>query len=277
KAIDRKNRLNAATDRVIDLMEQIALVAVGLPVPTPEELGAYGPEDPLYAERKAEYFSEAADLVMKEAEKGLFVGPVGTEFEIQNITHSLAGLPDVIKENNRQAWTALGTTGFMRGSMDSTTEALAKIVYPMVEARATNIQQVLARQLEFGVNLNLRLKGINATAYVKFQQAESAFQQAEAEAFLTEMQAHEIGKRLAGKAYARRFADTLDLSDEEDVHAPPWADGWAVESPPDPQPPPPSPASGAGTLVAAADAVRWGIRYDRQARGYISLSGKETP
>ncbi|WP_295818001.1 hypothetical protein [uncultured Deinococcus sp.] len=262
RSLDRKGRLIENTDRVIDLMRQIALVGVELPMPTPQDVGLASADDPRYAEMKREFAEQAADMILGLAPQGLFVGPQGTKFTINNVTHSLAGLPEVLKENNRRAFTALGTTAFMRGHLDSTTEALAKVVYPMMEARATNLQAVVARQLEFGLNLHLRLRGINATAYVKFQQAESAFKQAEAEAYLTRMKAHEIGKKVAGPAYGRRFADDLDLSDDEDQHAPPWAATWGQETSPAP-----SPGTAPVDATRAAPA-RLAMHFDRQSRRY---------
>lgn len=277
RSLDRKNRLIENTDRVIDLMRQIALVGVELPMPTPADVGLTSADDPRYQEFKAAYAEAAADMILGLAPKGLFVGPAGTKFNVTNVTHSLAGLNDIIEENNRRVWTALGTNSFLRGQMKNTTEALAKVVYPMIEARATNMQAVIARQIEFGVNLHLRLRGINATAWVKFQQAESAFAQAEAEAYLTRMNAHQIGKNIAGKAYARRFADDLDLSDDEDQHSPPWAEGWTDGSaPPDP-PPGTDPAAPPSQQDAATRRVQLAIHYDRRARTYQRDPETEAP
>lgn len=262
KALDRKNRLTEDVDRVIDLMRQIALVGVELPMPTPQELGLDDYTDPRYQEYKNEYANQAADMILELAPKGLFVGPQGTKFNINNVTHSLAGLPEVEDANNRRVWSGLGTLSFLRGQMNSTTEALAKVVYPMIEARATNIQQVVSRQIEFGINLHLRLRGINAHAYVKFRQAESAFKGVEASAYLTRMQAHEIGKRIAGKAYARRFADELDLADDEDSHAPQWADGWQADGHDSQSRDEPSAVVG-----------RLQVQYDRRAQCYVTQIG----
>lgn len=265
KALDRKNRLTENVDRVIDLMRQIALVGVELPIPSPQDLGLDDAKDPRYQDLKAEYAEQAADMILGLADKGLFVGPEGTKFTINNISHSLAGLQDIVGENNRRVWSGLSTVGFLRGHMDSTTEALAKVVYPMIEARATNIQAVLARQLEFGLNLHLRLRGIRAVAYVKFQQADSAFAQAEAESYKTRMEAHQIGKSIAGKAYARRFADELDLADDEDEHAPAWADAWGSGG----APAAPSTLGTAGAAPPDPNAqVTARLTYDPRARRY---------
>ncbi|WP_019584685.1 hypothetical protein [Deinococcus apachensis] len=262
RALDRKGRLIENTDRVIELMRQIALVGVELPMPTPQDFGLSSADDPRYAEYKRQYAEDAADMILGLAPKGLFVGPQGTKFTINNVTHSLGGIPDITQENNRRAWTGLHTTAFLRGHLDSTTEALAKVVYPMIEARATNIQAVIARQLEFGLNLHLRLRGIPAVAYVKFQQAESAFKQAEAEAYLTRMQAHKLGKEIAGAAYARRFADDLELSDDEDQHAPPWARDWGGAG---------EDAQASPGTAPQADQVRLTLAYHRRERAYHAV------
>lgn len=259
-ALDRKKRLTDNVDRVIDLMRQIALVGVELPIPSPQDLGLDSASDTRYQELKADYAEQAADMILGLADKGLFVGPEGTKFTINNISHSLTGLQDIVGENNRRVWSGLSTVGFLRGHMDSTTEALAKVVYPMIEARATNIQAVLARQLEFGLNLHLRLRGIRAVAYVKFAQADSAFAQAEAESYKTRMEAHQIGKSIAGKAYARRFADELDLADDEDEHAPPWAATWTGGGE-TPTAPPAAPPPAAQVTARSA--------YDPRARRYV--------
>lgn len=273
EALDRKRRLTDVTDRVIDLMQEIAFVAAEIPMPTPQDLGVQSASDPLYEQRKRQWFETAISLIVDRARRGVVVGPTGTKFSVTNVTHSLNGIPDVTKDNNRRAWSALGTTSFLRGQMDGATEALARVVYPMIEARATNIQAVLARQVEFGLNLHLRLKGIPATVYVRFGAAQSGFALTDAQTEKTRMETTEIGKRVFGKAYARRAANLFDLDDTEDTQAPPWAETWAAGSP--------GAAPGGQTLNPATQTahgeklLRLVFTYDRQNRTYHQTGGHD--
>ncbi|UQN10377.1 hypothetical protein [Deinococcus sp. QL22] len=273
ESLERKRRLTAATDRVIDLMRQVAVVAAEIPMPTPKDLGVASESDPLFEQRKQQWFETALSLIIDRAETGLFVGPSGTKFSVTNVTHSLQGIPDVTKENSRRVFSALGTTSFLRGQMDGATEALARVVYPMVEARATNIQAVIARQIEFGLNLHLRLKGIPATVYVRFGAAQSGFASVDAETEQTRMKTVEIGKKVFGRAFARRAADTFDLGDAEDAQAPPWAERWDEGAN---GPVPEASTLNPATRTAHGEPLtRMAFAYDRRTRTYHQTGLKE--
>lgn len=271
EALDRKRRLTDVTDRVINLMQEIAFVAAEIPMPTPQDLGVSSPADPQYEERKRLWFETAIEMIVDRAQQGVVVGPTGTKFDVVNVTHSLNGIPEVTKENNRRAWSALGSTSFLRGQMDGATEALARVVYPMVEARATNIQAVIARQMEFGLNLHLRLKGIPAQVYLRFGAAQSGFALTDAQTEKTRMETVVMGKNVFGKAFARRAANTFDLDDAEDQQAPPWANGWdsggasAANAPPGLSP--------VALTAHGEPIVREAFAYDRRTRSYVR--GKE--
>lgn len=270
EALDRKRRLTDVTDRVIDLMQEIAFVAAEIPMPTPQDLGVTSHTDPLYEQRKRLWFETAIGLIVDRAKRGVVVGPTGTKFSVTNVTHSLNGIPEVMQENNRRAWSALGSTSFMRGQMDGATEALARVVYPMIEARATNIQAVLARQVEFGLNLHLRLRGIPATVYVRFGAAQSGFALTDAQTEKARMETAEIGKRVFGKAYARRAANTFDLADNEDTQAPAWAEGWDGASP---QAPPSGGGLNPTTQTAHGEPlIRAAFVYEKRSRTYRPVS-----
>ncbi|WP_309571228.1 hypothetical protein [Deinococcus sp.] len=258
EAAERKVRLSEGVDRVVDMMRVLAFVSATFPEPTPEELGLTSKADPQYGTLTAEYFAQAAALVYDNAPKGLMVGPSGSEFKVTNVTQSLAGLPELLLENNRRLWTATRTLPMMRGHMDSTTEALAKVVYPMIEAEAGNIQMVLARQLEHGLNLHLRLRGIPAQVWVRFQQAESAFALAQAQTEYARMQTDEVGKRVFGNAWWPKAAQRWDIAKEDVDQAPDW---WLGDTP--------VPAN--IPLLNGDTAARSVITYDRQARRYREI------
>jgi hypothetical protein len=255
EAAERKQKLSGHVDRVIEMMRVLAFVTATFPEPTPEQLGLATRQDPRYADLCAQYFREAAELMYDAAPRGLFVGPSGAEVSVTNLTTSLAGVPDLLKENNRRLWTATRTLPFLRGSMDSTTEALAKVAFPMVEAEAGNIQMVLARQLEHGLNLHLRLKGIPAQLFVRFEQADSAFAQAHAETEYTRMQTDALGKQVFGGAWWPKAAQRWDVEATDDAQAPDW---WRGQ-PAAPQNIP---------LLNGDTAARSVLTYDRQARQY---------
>ena len=264
EAAERKTRLSASVDRVVDMMKVAAFVSATFKLPTAREVGLVTDTDPRYPARVQAYMQQAAKLIYDNAPKGIFVGPDGTNVSVTNLAQSLAGVPEIIKENNRRLWTATRTLPFLRGSMDSTTEALAKVAYPMVEAEAGNIQMVLARQIEFGLNLHLRLKGIPVQVFVRFEQASSAFALANAQTEKTRMETDEIGKRVFGDGWWVRASQRWDISATDHEQAPEW---WKT----------PGGVSVPSNIPLFNDtAASSTITYDRQARRYRQVGEVRT-
>lgn len=259
ESAERKVRLSEGVDRVVEMMRVLAFVSATFPEPTPEQLGLSSRQDPAFETLTAAYYEQAAALVYDNAPRGLFVGPSGSEVKVTNLTQSLSGLPDLLLENNRRLWTSTRTLPFLRGHLDGATEALARVAYPMVEAEAANIQMILARQLEHGLNLHLRLKGIPAQVWVRFQQAESAFALDQAKTEYTRMQTDKLGKGVFGPGWWPKAAQRWDIAPDDAKQAPEW---WLGQMP----------APSNLVLMDGDTAARSALTYDRQARRYrVSL------
>jgi hypothetical protein len=223
EAIDRKQKLLKAEMRVINAMSMIALVTATLPPPPePEALGFDGESDVRYTAWLGTWAKEAADLISQGADKGLYLAQAGTEIKLTSIAKSGEGMGELTISNNRRVWTALRTLPMMRGWMDSTTEALAKVVYPILEADAGSIQLVLSRMLSYGINLHLRLMGIAAVAYVHFDQPDSPFAITHAQMELARAQTDEILKRVFGEAWAIHAMRRHNVRADDPAQAPEW-------------------------------------------------------
>ncbi len=238
-ALERKTQLLQAEQRVINLMSRAALVKASIEQPTPESLGCRDIQDPNYAAATALYYNTVADLIMAATENGLYVAPQGVDIQLTNISKAGEGAHDIVQGNDRRVWTGLRTLGFMRGHMEHTTEALAKVVYPILEAEAQNIALVVAQQLEFGINLHLRLRGIPAVARVHFEQAPSAFAVDHATAAKLKAEKTEILKRVFGVGWKSHAEREWGVSVEDYLVD---SNGWSVDStgqlaaPPEPPP-----------------------------------------
>lgn len=234
-ALERKRQLLAAEQRVINLMARSALVQAKVPIPKPEEVGCTSADDPAYPDAVAEYFKDVADTIVSSSESGVYIGPDKTDITVVPLNQTAAGAPEVTRGNQKRVWGGLKTLPFMRGEMDSTTQALAQVTVPILHAQAVSIQQVIARQLEFGMNLHLALSGIPAQAWVKFTPPKSPFLLEEATAFLKRAEAHAKLAALFGPAWAQAAMREFDIEDGDAARAPDW---WQPSTAPAPPPDP---------------------------------------
>ena len=225
-ALDRKRQLSDSEQRVINLMARSALITASAPVPTPQQVGCRDENDPNYPAAVSAHFSRIADLITAGSANGLYLAPrfgdQPIEIEATPITQSVAGLSDITNSNQLRVWNALRTLPFLRGKMDSTTQALAQVVIPLVHAHAIHGQSVHAAVIAYGANLNLRLQGIPATAELKFAPPRSPYQLDEATALLRRSEAHTKLAALFGPAWAQAAMREFDVVDGDAARAPDW-------------------------------------------------------
>lgn len=171
-ALERKGRIDLGTERIIKLMGKGALVSVTIPKPTPQELGIETVDDPLYEEALGDYMREVADLVVQGQEEQLYFAYETESGKPDIKVHAYAGSANGLREleigNQLRVWSGVASTPFLRGYVESTTEALAKTMWLILAAHAVNVQPLLKAQVEFGLNLNLRLQGIAASVALTF-------------------------------------------------------------------------------------------------------------
>ncbi|MVN88278.1 hypothetical protein GO986_16150 [Deinococcus sp. HMF7620] len=231
-ALDRKRQLLGAEQRVINLMARSALVRATAPIPPPQDLGCTSVNDPGYDEAVSAYFSDLADVIVSGSANGVYVGPDKTDLQVVPINQTASGAPEITKGNQKRVWGALRTLPFLRGEMDSTTQALAQVTLPIVHAQAVAIQQTVARQLQFGMNLHLALRGIPAQAWVRFTPPASPFALDEARAALFKAQTDEALVRVFGPAWAAQAMRRWDVVTEDADRAPDWWNPGAGPTPP---------------------------------------------
>lgn len=201
--LERKARITLGTDKVINLMGEAAFLTMKVPRPTVQHLGVSSEQDPNYGPRLAAYYKANVDLALSARDRGIMVTEQGVESSAVPLTQGASGLADLELSNNLRVWGGLMTLPFMRGKMDSTTQALAQVVYPIQLAHAVNMQKVVQHGIEFGLNLNLRLAGIPATVELEFQQPENPFKKDRAQADLWQAQTDQIYFQLYGMEYVR--------------------------------------------------------------------------
>lgn len=185
-ATDQHHHLATSLKRVVGIMARAVLLQAEVPPLNKAELEREYQEDLTpeeFFEEEALYYQEMADLIVDRAEQGVLVVPEGVKLTTTALAKAAEGYPEVFKLVERMKFTGLRTTGFLRGAVDTTTEALAKVQYPMVEAEAWNHARVVAIQSAFGISLHMRLMGIPVQAKVEFGQAPSAFAESEAKTF----------------------------------------------------------------------------------------------
>ena len=227
-SLDRKRQLLGAEQRVINLMARSALVKATIPTPKPRELGLVSEQDPRYADAVTAFFDTVVDSIVSSSESGVYVAPDKTDITVIGINQTATGANEITKANQKRVWNSLRTLPFMRGEMDSTTQALAQVTLPILHAQVISLQQTLKRQLEFGLNLHLSLRGIPAQAFVNFTKPASPFLLDEARAELARAQTDTALATLFGPAWAAQAMRRWDIAEGDAARAPAW---WKPGSP----------------------------------------------
>ncbi len=235
-SLSRKRQLLDAEQRVINLMARSALIQAKIKTPSAQALGVQSEKDPRYAEAVQAFYSTAANLIMSASENGLYLGTENVEMQVIPVAQTAAGAADITRANQHRVWNGLGSQPYLRGEMDSTTQALAQVTVPMLYAQAVMVQGGIASALEFGFNLHLRLLGIPATAYVKFEAPKSPFLLDEAAGMLNRAKAHEILAQLFGPAWAQSAMRDWDIAEGDAARAPDWWKPGADTTDPAPDP-----------------------------------------
>jgi len=227
--IQRKAALTVGIDKVINLLSQGAFLQLQVPKPTLAELNVESENDPAYWEALATYYNAYVDLAVSSREAGVMVTEDGVEGKALPLTGNVSGLAELKNLNSLSVWSAVLTLPFMRGKMDSTTQALAQVVYPILLAHAINMQTVVKRVIEFGLNLHLQLCGIAASVELDFLAAPNPFQESEAKAALLNAQTDAIYIAQLGDEYVQKVATRMGV-DPAKVQA------WRKANPPAPPP-----------------------------------------
>lgn len=215
ESLDRKhNSLLAAETRILNLMKRGAFLLAGVPEPKPEELGlqAGTPSNSSeYASRLLEFYSQVADLMLSGQENGFYLHPSDVEASLTPLAKAADGMPELHAGNYRRVFGGIRSLGMLRGLHDATTETLARVIYPILEAEARNIQAVLKTQLEFGINLHLRLVGIPAVCWVHFDEPKSPFALEYAKTEKEKAETDKVLKELFGQAWTPHMSRRWDV------------------------------------------------------------------
>lgn len=205
--IERQAAITLGIDKVIRLIAQGVFLEVGVPKPTLRELGVTSEDDPGYAEALADHYMAYLDTVTQARDLGVAAVEDGASIKSVPLTGNVTGLSSLEEMNALKVWSGLLTLPFMRGKMDSTTQALAQVVYPIQLAHAANLRQTATRGLTFALNLNLRLAGIPALASLAYQEPPNPFRKDHADAALAQAQVDEKYTALYGDSYLEWAAE----------------------------------------------------------------------
>lgn len=235
--LERKANITLGIDKVIRLLAQGAFLKIGIPEITPSMLGFQSDTDPDFIAARAEAYRAYVEVAASARDLGIGAFENGTEMDAIPLTGNVGGLSDLEEMNSLKVWSGLLTLPFMRGRMDSTTQALAQVVYPILMTHAMGVRQPVVRSIEFGLNLHLRLAGIAARATLAFQEPSNPFIEAHAKAANLQAQTDEKYLSLYGEEYLRYMAVRDGFDPDKAVKA--WQ---AARSGPQPTPtttPPP--------------------------------------
>jgi len=198
-ALDRKGKMLEGIDRLIYLLGIAGIVHAKVHIPPPDQLGYESELDPAYLDQVTSKLRKVADLLSEGEREGVIVTPEGTEVDIVSPARDISGAYPAWLDNEHRVWSGSRTLPFMRGRSESLSETWAKVAYPIILAEAKNIQSVVKRQMEFGLNLHLRLAGIPAKVALEFKEPQSPFIESNARARRTEAEADKILLEILGE------------------------------------------------------------------------------
>ncbi|SMB89183.1 hypothetical protein [Deinococcus hopiensis] len=242
RELERKANITLGIDKVIRLLAQGVFLTVGIPTKSPQDLNFEDENDPGYAEALAAHYEAYVQMAATARDLGIGAFEDGTEMKAVPLTGNVGGLSDLEEMNALKVWSGLLTLPFMRGKMDSTTQALAQVVYPILLAHAMGLRQAVTRTIEFGLNLHLRLAGVPARAILAFQEPPNPFRKDHAAAALSQVEVDERYTALYGEEYVRWAAERDGFDADKVVAA--WKKRQAQPALPPPQPNPNPPQGG---------------------------------
>lgn len=214
--LERQAAITLGIDKIIRLIGQGVFLEVGVPPPEPRDLGFNTKDDLGYDDALADYYAAYLETVTSARDLGVAAIEDGAHIKSVPLTGNVGGLSALEEMNALKVWSGLLTLPFMRGKMDSTTQALAQIVYPILLAHAANMRQTATRSIEFGLNLHLRLCGVPARASLAFTDPPNPFSKDHAEAQKMQAETDKIYADLYGDPYIR-WASERDGFDARQV------------------------------------------------------------
>lgn len=225
-ALTRKAGMLSNIDRMLKVLGLTGIVHAGVPIPKPEDLGYNSEEDPNYQTHVVNQLSQVRDLLFQGEEQGILVTPLGTEVNVLSPARDIAAAMTGWIDNEHRVWSGARTMPFMRGRSESLSETWAKVAYPIIMAEAKNLQNIVKNQIEFGLNLHLRLRGYNAVASIEFLTAESPFREVDARASKVEAERDKIYAELFGPMWLEKRSEEIGLED--------WTPDMIITPPPVP-------------------------------------------
>lgn len=234
-ALDRKYKMLGSLDRMLKILGLAGIVHASVPLSKPEDLGYDSEADPAYQDYVEQYMRDIAEQLYAGEEEGVFATPQGVEINVISASRDISGAMTAWVDNEHRVWSGARTLPFMRGRSESLSETWAKVAFPILLAEAKNIQLVLKSQIEFGLNLHLRLRGYRAKAEILFEKPESPFRESDARTGLLEAQRDQILAALYGEEYldSRRISYGLTGAPRRPRETPP-------QNPPAPSQPAPT-------------------------------------
>ena len=211
-ALDRKYKMLGSLDRMLKILGLAGIVHASVPLSKPEDLGYDSEADPAYQDYVEQYMRDIAEQLYAGEEEGVFATPQGVEINVISASRDISGAMTAWVDNEHRVWSGARTLPFMRGRSESLSETWAKVAFPILLAEAKNIQLVLKSQIEFGLNLHLRLRGYRSKAEILFEKPESPFRESDARTGLLEAQRDQILTALYGQEYLDSRRITYGLS-----------------------------------------------------------------
>ena len=227
--LERKFTLIQGTDKIIGMIADGPFLEMGVPPPTPEDLGVDSSQDPEYGSRRTAWFTAHLELATQARSRGVMVVPSGVTSRTVPLTGSVNGISDLHVMNNMRLWSGLMTLPFLREKTEGTTQALAEVMYPLILSHAQNLQIIARSVIEFEMNLHLRLADVPASEELAFIPPPSPFRESHAKAKHLDAQADAIYMEQLGPEYTRSVASRLDLNTEEVLA---WREANQPPSPP---------------------------------------------
>jgi len=211
--LQRKDKMLASIDKILDILGLAGIIHAAVPLPNPIEEGFSGETDPEWHEYVRRVLSNLAELLQEAQSTGTVVTPAGTEVNIISPSRDLSMASTAWIDNEFRVWSGSRTMPFMRGRSETLSETWARVVYPVILAEAKNLAQIVKKQIEFGLNLHLRLRGYMATASLEFFEPESPFREQEGRAMYYASRADEVYVAMFGEAWIEKRKRELGMEE----------------------------------------------------------------
>jgi hypothetical protein len=219
----RKKHMNMNIDSVMELMGLLGFLEVTVEKPDQKN----GEADEAYKSRIENQLLEVKSAVQQTFKEGVVTGHEGDhKFEFHSSARQASGIEAIVQNTDYNIGSALKQDLSLLGRSYGSTETMITVLFSKVLAELSNLQRTIAKNYQFGYDLELRLAG-----FTKFKKVRVQFKRSTPSDELKHHQAEEIKIRNLRALYVQGILSQDGIAHRMGVDKPDRKEPREIEDP----------------------------------------------